>query len=171
MSGTSLRAIAETHRATIAEIHAHSRARPLGSGPIYPGRIEEGDALSRDKLFRPVGCLPIISIIGLCMCAGIAFLVPASIPVLGDLRVRCSVGVIGTSATLTVTGLLAGRECRALVDGLSGIVGELTFLDVSPSGSVVCAYTLGLRRVTIRDEGALKIVGNTLCATLGLASL
>ena len=109
-----------------------------------------------------------MSVIGLC--AGIAFLVPVSIPVLGDLRVRCSVSITGTSATLTVTGVLAGRECRSLIEGLSGTVGKLSPLYASPSGSVVCVYTLGLRRVTVRDEGVFKILGNTLCAALSHSS-
>jgi hypothetical protein len=64
------------------------------------------------------------------------------------------------------TGVLAGRDCRSLVYGSSGIAGELSPLDSTPTGSVVCAYWLGLRRENLRDEGIVKVAGNALCVAL-----
>lgn len=110
-------------------------------------------------------------------------------PVLGDLRANCAVGIVGSSASITVTGLLAGRACRELLRSSSRNILGLTQLNVvsgrnharfvlncvspniyelstTPNQPVVCEYQYGRQRYIVRDEGILKLVGNAVCDKL-----
>lgn len=84
-------------------------------------------------------------------------------PVLGDLRANCAVGIVGSSASITVTGLLAGRACRELLRSSSRNIYELS---TTPNQPVVCEYQYGRQRYIVRDEGILKLVGNAVCDKL-----
>ena len=96
---------------------------------------------------------------------------PAATPLIGAVRWSCSVGALGFAANVTASGPFAGTKCQSILqnpksalklDSMNigpGDVYELT----SPQGLVVCEYQEGLIRMTVRDQGALNIIGNLVC--------
>lgn len=97
------------------------------------------------------------------LCALTGAIVAHTTPLLSDLRTSCAVGIVGSSASVTVTGLLAGRTCRELLHGQSQKTYERS---ATPAEPVVCEYQYGRQRLIVRDEGILKLVGNAVCDQL-----
>ena len=80
------------------------------------------------------------------------------------LPVDCYVGVKGTAATITVSGLAAGMTCDYLV---SSSPDRMYRLSQAPREPAVCEQTVKGQRFLVRDTGVLKIVGNVLCSEIG----
>lgn len=84
------------------------------------------------------------------------------VPALPFLFARCTVGITGTAASLTVEGPHAEEACR-----LAAEQRQTTYRASSEPGQpVVCEYRLGDQHVRVRDDGVLKLVGNALCERL-----
>ena len=99
----------------------------------------------------------------------LVFVVPQTTPVLGDLHVDCTVGFVGTAASVTVQGVLAGQSCQQILNGSKGTFGQPYALTVAPTQPVVCEFTQGMQTYMVRDEGLLKLVGNALCYAINKA--
>lgn len=83
------------------------------------------------------------------------------------IRPICTIGVTGTAASVTVTGLFAGRACQQLL-----ATGPTALYEMSqtPTQPVVCEQNVSNLRLVVRDEGILKIVGNALCGAVQQAA-
>jgi hypothetical protein len=81
----------------------------------------------------------------------------------------CTIGVNGTAASVTFQGWTAPFVCQQVMDqlvsatgGAAGVV--LARRPPAPATTpVACRYIVLNDTVTVRDEGALKIVGTLLC--------
>ena len=80
------------------------------------------------------------------------------------LPVDCYVGVKGTAATVTVSGLAAGMTCDAIVSSSNG---KMYRLSQAPREPAVCEQTVNGQRFLVRDTGVLKVIGNVLCSEIG----
>ncbi len=96
---------------------------------------------------------------------------PATTPIIGALRWSCSVGALGFAANVTASGPLAGAKCQSILQNPKAGL-NLTSMNIGPGdvyeltstqGLVVCEYQEGLVRMTVRDQGALNIIGNLVC--------
>ena len=93
--------------------------------------------------------------------------VPVQVPGLGELRLRCTVGITGTRASVTARGLMAGTVCRRVLDGTWGLAREESGPD--PGAAVVCSGNYRFGSVEVLDLGLLDLVGRTLCTGLAVA--
>lgn len=76
----------------------------------------------------------------------------------------CTVGVAGTEATTTVQGWTSRSLCDAWV-------GTNSQYRTEPTGVLICRYPKEGLRLTVRDTGALKLVGSELCRQIGAQTL
>ena len=104
--------------------------------------------------------------LGVVLLGWLLFFAPVDAPVVGNARLRCSVGFAGTNASITVEGFLAGEQCRDLVDTSWGGVGQPYLVGHPTDGPVMCRFVDGLRRFTVRDNGVFVLVGTALCEVL-----
>lgn len=82
---------------------------------------------------------------------------------------ECTVGVTGTAATLSIRGYSAKTSCDQWLR--NSTVATYTLTHGTPATPIICQYVIGRRfgadtTATVRDEGSLKIVGNTMCDSL-----
>lgn len=103
--------------------------------------------------------------------AGVAFAVyaPSFDDLLVSLQPHCYVGVTGTAASITVRGWTANSDCDQIVTGSdTSLIHSHTLnfyrLTEPPQQPVICEIDYSGRHLIIRDEGMLKLVGNSLCA-------
>lgn len=75
----------------------------------------------------------------------------------------CTVGVVGTAATLSVRGWQSGQMCDAFDPGTGAALYRLSGPITSPT---ICQYRIDHALFTVNDQGSLKVVGNVLCARL-----
>ena len=84
----------------------------------------------------------------------------------------CTVGIIGTSATVTIQGWQATQRCDNLFNGQQAPnapkidTSKIYRLDSPPDAPVVCQFDRNGLRVTIRDGGLIKLFGNALCQAI-----
>jgi len=71
----------------------------------------------------------------------------------------CRVGVSGTAAIVTVEGWGAGDTCRAMARDS----GMYSYQGAAPTIPVVCQYPYGGVRLTVQDDGLMKVEGAALC--------
>ena len=83
---------------------------------------------------------------------------------LREVPVTCYVGVKGAAASITVTGVAAQPVCDQMGAQSEG---TLYRRSTAPAEPVVCEVAAGPARLVVRDQGILKVVGNTLCAKFG----
>lgn len=76
---------------------------------------------------------------------------------------KCTIGVTGTAATLTVQGWQAADACNTFDPGQS--LGLYRYAG-SVTTPTICQFRMERLLFTVNDEGALKLVGNVLCAAL-----
>jgi hypothetical protein len=85
-------------------------------------------------------------------------------------RPSCSIGVVGTEASVTVQGWMAGKTCDAFSNGLhqpgGGAAGQLYQLTEAPSQPIICEYVISGQTFLVRDQGVIKLTGNALCQYL-----
>ncbi len=84
---------------------------------------------------------------------------------------RCTIGVTGTAATVTIEGWSANQDCQRIVSGQQSFLGTFPATHVylytgTPTNPEVCEVNVQGRRVIVRDEGALKLNGNAVCQAL-----
>lgn len=94
----------------------------------------------------------------------IALLVHLGAPVF---QPRCTVGVYGADATVTVRGVGAQSVCdriAATVDA-SGAHGWYA-RDEDPGGTLMCTLSQDGVTVYVRDRGMLHLIGTSLCQSL-----
>ena len=98
----------------------------------------------------------------------IAVLVLAAVVYGGRQSFRsCSVGVTGTSATVTVSGWRATEGC----DHLRSQDSRWIYLREEPLiGDVICEVRRDHRHYVVRDKGSLLLVGRIACAALNDSS-
>lgn len=72
----------------------------------------------------------------------------------------CAVGVSGTAAVVTARGWDAPTACRSMAGASTSIY---SYSGPSPALPIVCQYMIDGVRVTVQDEGLLKIEGTSLC--------
>ena len=78
----------------------------------------------------------------------------------------CSVGTQGTAMTVEVRGWSAERGCDALEQVTPN---SYRYYGPPVLTPVVCQFDIRGLRLTVHDEGALKLVGNAACITLRAA--
>jgi len=84
----------------------------------------------------------------------------------------CTVGITGTAATITIQGWQATQDCNNLFSGNQGPNAlqidptKVYRLDSPPGEPVICQVDRGGLRITVRDEGILKLVGNAMCQAI-----
>jgi len=83
----------------------------------------------------------------------------------------CTVGVNGTGADVTVQGWSAPFACQTITQRLAGATHGLSAVVLAPrptdlSAPLVCRSVVAHDQVTVRDRGALKLVGTLLCTAL-----
>lgn len=76
---------------------------------------------------------------------------------------ECTIGLTGTGATVTVKGWAARDACAEVKRQTYWPTYQQEGVLPAP---VVCRYSRQGRVYTVRDEGALKVAGAALCATL-----
>jgi len=115
-----------------------------------------------------IGCGPVLAVGAVIFLILASVVTPLDTPILGELRYSCAVGVVGTAASVTVRGILAGRQCRAWLRDSHGQFGQFFELTHTPTQSVICEYSHAHLNYTVRDSGILKIVGNGICQSIRL---
>jgi hypothetical protein len=70
---------------------------------------------------------------------------------------------------VTVKGILAGDQCRDLVDVSWAGIGAPYIVGHTTEGPVICRLSDGRRRITVRDDGIFMLIGNALCEALASA--
>ncbi len=76
---------------------------------------------------------------------------------------RCTVGVTGSAAKISVQGWTVPSTCQQLRTRLGGVA----FASPDQPGEpAICSYLLDQDLVVVRDEGALKLIGNGACLLL-----
>ena len=93
---------------------------------------------------------------------------PQIISALISIEPSCTVGITGTAATITFQGWQAAHNCTTLISGNQSLqitLAKVYLLDSPPNEPIVCQVDKDGLRITVRDEGILKLVGNTLCQT------
>jgi hypothetical protein len=92
--------------------------------------------------------------------------------VVSSAQPSCSLGVTGTSATLTIRGWSASQDCDDILAGRSNFLGSsfpptnIYKYTGSPTTPIVCEMDEQGRHLIVRDEGSLKLAGNELCFRL-----
>lgn len=76
-----------------------------------------------------------------------------------DFGPSCTIGVTGTAASVTFKGWGATASCDAQLSSKQAY----RYDGPARVEPIVCQYTLAGERVTVRDSGTLKLVGNALC--------
>ncbi len=76
----------------------------------------------------------------------------------------CSVGIVGSNATITFTGVDAETQCNQAVTNPNNKVSWYELQGVQPSGNVMCEGTLQGDTIIVRDQGVFNIYGNELCS-------
>jgi len=71
----------------------------------------------------------------------------------------CTIGVTGTAATVTFRGWKSTSACASFE---SRDTYRLT--SDAPTQPVICEYVIQGQTATVRDEGALKLIGASICA-------
>ena len=87
---------------------------------------------------------------------------------------ECYVGVKGAAASVTVKGMFPGGTCAALIehpekyvgDLADDIAGEMYEMSERPREPQICEYVIDGKTFIVRDQGALKVVGSTMCSGL-----
>lgn len=74
---------------------------------------------------------------------------------------RCTLGVVGAQATITITGPGARDECEQAVGFGQGLYVE----DIQPTGGLVCRHHVEGQEHSVRDVG-MTLVGSGICADL-----
>ncbi len=104
---------------------------------------------------------------------GIGYLYwPQIMTALISIEPSCTVGVTGTAAAVTLQGWQANQNCTTLFSGTQNTnipqIGPVNTyrLDSPPDEPVVCQVNKDGLRITVRDEGILKLVGNALCQAI-----
>ncbi len=89
------------------------------------------------------------------------------------LEPRCTLGVSGTAATLTIEAWSAPDDCQHITNGDENFLGKSftlpgTFYRVtqSPNEPVLCELDIQNRHLIVHDQGILTIVGYALCHQL-----
>jgi hypothetical protein len=100
-----------------------------------------------------------VSIVLCGSCLVIVMITPLGKP----LRIDCSIGIVGTSVSITVRGMLAGRTCQTLAMSTSADFFELSD---KPTEPVICEYTRDRLHYIVRDTGVLKLYGTAICDQL-----
>jgi hypothetical protein len=82
------------------------------------------------------------------------------------LQEECTVGVTGTAATLTVRGFSARSICDQWQR--TSTIATYALSQGALTTPVICQYVIArpfgiATTATVRDEGSLKIVGNSIC--------
>jgi hypothetical protein len=113
-----------------------------------------------------IGCGFLLAVGIVVVFALASVIAPLDTPILGDLHYNCTVGVVGTAASVTVQGIFAGRQCRAWLHDSEGQPGQFFELTQTPAQPVVCEYSHARLHFTVRDSGILKVVGNGICQSL-----
>lgn len=83
----------------------------------------------------------------------------------------CSIGINGTTAVVTVQGWSAPLACQTITHRLAGATRGLSAVVLAPrhtdlTAPLVCRTEIAHDQVTVRDRGALKLVGTLLCTAL-----
>src|SRR6266850_2161390 len=71
----------------------------------------------------------------------------------------CTIGFAGNAASVSVNGADAAGWCSQQVRSTSSAYAA----DERKTDILVCRYPIGGRTYTVRDQGALLLVGNDLC--------
>lgn len=82
-------------------------------------------------------------------------------PLAEPLGGRCTLGVAGTQATLTITGPGARGACEESI----GFDPAVYIEEIPPSGAVICSHTIDGTTRTVRDVG-MHLVGSDICASM-----
>lgn len=85
-------------------------------------------------------------------------------PLADALGSRCTLGVVGAQATITITGAGAREAC----EGSLGFDAPFYVEDVEPQGGLVCRVDLDGLVHTVRDVG-MNLVGSDVCNDLAAA--
>ena len=78
----------------------------------------------------------------------------------------CTVGVTGTSASVTVDGAGANAQCSAIVSGAPSGVGYQYQAGAQPGAAVICQDDIQGDVFTVRDQGAVTAAGRAMCVYL-----
>lgn len=101
-----------------------------------------------------------ILFIGMTMVLAISQLTPTSIPILGDMKYSCYVGVQGFNVGINIRGLFAGQKCREQI-----VTEPSTFFEkTSKDGTKVCEWKNQGYTYIVYDTGR-QILGHTICAS------
>jgi len=76
----------------------------------------------------------------------------------------CTVGIANSNASITVHGVAPDAYCDQLRTWLGQ--GRGYVMRSPPAQPVICEYTVSGYRITVRDQGVLKLVGNQACQQL-----
>lgn len=77
-------------------------------------------------------------------------------PVARLVETDCTVGIAGTNASITVRGVAPDSYCTQIANSLQR--GSAYTMSAPPANPVMCEYTISGYRVTVRDQGLLKLV-------------
>jgi len=117
-----------------------------------------------------LGVLTALVIIGV-----FSFLYRSQVTVLAErILPRCSVGVRGTSASITFIGIGAEPACQQFIYDLNHFCDNKTNcitlagyeMSSEPTQPEVCEGDYQNNHVIVRDEGIFKIIGNGFCNKL-----
>ncbi len=76
----------------------------------------------------------------------------------------CSVGIVGSNATITISGVGAETQCNQIVTDPNNKVSWYELQGVQPSGNVMCEGTIHGDTIIVRDQGIFNIYGNDICS-------
>lgn len=90
----------------------------------------------------------------------------------------CTIGLTGTAATITIEAWSANQDCDAFFAGNPTFLGPAVENPTknyyrysgTPTEPVVCEGNDQGRHIIVRDEGALKLVGNSICSSMPLTT-
>ncbi len=116
-------------------------------------------------IFIVIGMLILVLAVGAVM-SGVGLT-----PIQRMLPTTCSVGIAGSNATITVSGVGAETQCNQIVTNPNNKVSWYELQGVQPSGNVMCEGTLHGDTIIIRDQGIFNIYGNELCSNFLKASM
>lgn len=104
---------------------------------------------------------------------GALVLAVLNLPAIGEaIGPTCSLGVVRTTATITVRGWLAPTFCKRAVSATTATIaglGSFSVLQARPaatSGPVVCEQTAAGLRVSVREASGSQLVTRAICAQL-----
>lgn len=142
-------------------------AGPPLAPPLMKG-AQKGQKALRALIIASLIIMPLIILI-----PGIGYLYwPQITTALISIEPSCTVGITGTAAVITFQGWQATQDCNTLVsDNQNPNAPQITLakpylLESPPDEPVVCQVNRNGLRITVRDEGILKLVGNALCQAI-----